>query len=78
MCPVSSEQVHGEIALAFLCQGSCSMTRKHAGIREELVKHSWISSSRVSSEIQSITESVMWRSVFANLDTMRLRDTSAT
>ena len=37
----------GQVALAFFNQGGFSMTSEHTAIREELLKHSWISSPRV-------------------------------
>jgi hypothetical protein len=55
----------GEIALTFFDQGGVPMAREHTKIREELLKHSWISSVRVLSEIQPIIENVMWRSALA-------------
>jgi hypothetical protein len=68
----------GEVALTFFNQGGFLMAREHPWIREELLKHSWISSASVSSEIQPIPEKVMWRSFFAYPVVMRLCDTSTT
>jgi hypothetical protein len=68
----------GEIALTFFDQGGVPMAREHTRIREELLKHSWISSVRVVSETQPIIENVMWRSALACSVMMRLRGFSTT